>query len=200
MARTNQGDYKPARLGEPSHPQERFAAVLKDIKWQPYPSPEVTIVAVQCRRCGQGLVDLLRIPQSLLYPLNPLNPPSLLFRPPDVASRNGLYIERTEVHGWMWDGNTLRPTRYHLAQQQRARKEVWGKPQTETKRTRQSLAHHSRHSSGRYFTRPLSKQGDPWRRTETGIVFEQAPESVECPQCHADIRVVPTMTAHDDVM
>ena len=168
MTRTNQDKYEPARSGQPSNPRERIAAVLKVIKRCPYPFPGVSIVAVQCGRCGQGLVDLLRIPQSILYPRSLLNPPSIFFQPPATASPNDLYIERSEVHGWSWDGNTLRPTRFHLEQQRRAQKEVWAESRTETKRIRQSVSDHSRRSSGRYFTRPLSKQGDPWRHTQAG--------------------------------
>jgi hypothetical protein len=200
MAWTNQGRKEPARSGQPSNPRKRVAAVLKDIKRQPYPFPEVTIVAVQCECCGQGLLDLLRIPRSFLYPRSPLNPPSMFFQPPTVASSNGLYIERNEVHGWRRDGNTLRPTLYHLQQQQKAQTEIWAKPQAETKRTRQSLAHHSRRSSGRYFTRPLGKRGNPWTRPKAEIILELAPEWIECPQCDAHVHVAPTMAPHGNVM
>src|SRR5829696_4287308 len=103
MARTNPGKYKPVRLGQLRSPRERVAAVLKDTKRQPYPFPEVTIVAVRCGCCGQGLVDLLCIPWGLLYPRSLLNPPSIFFQPPGVASPNDLYIESSEVHGWRWE-------------------------------------------------------------------------------------------------
>jgi hypothetical protein len=199
MARTNQGEYEPASPGQPSNSRERIAALLRDIKRQPYPFPEIVIVAVRCGNCGQGLLDLLRIPQSLLYPRNPLNPPSIFFQPPAVGSPNDLYIERNEVHGWRWDRNILRPTRYHLEQQQQVQKEIWAKSRTETKRLRQCLANRSRRVSGDYFTRALGKQGDPWRRLSAGTILEVAPESIECPQCHADVHIALSVVSHDDV-
>lgn len=200
MARTNLGEYESARTGQSTNSRKRFAAVLKDIKRQPFPLPDVRIVAVHCENCGQGLVDLLRIPRSLLYPRNPLNPSSMFFQPPPTASPSDLYIERKEVREWRWDETTLRPTQFHLDQQQHAQKEIWAKSRTETKRTRQSLAHHSRHSSGRFFTRPLGKQGDPWRQAGAGNVLELAPEWIECPQCHAEVHMAPTLAPHSDVV
>src|SRR5688572_30228886 len=102
MARTNQDEYEPTGPGQTATPRERVHARLKDIKRQPYPFPGVTIVSVECGCCGQRLLDLLRIPQSILYPQSPLNPPSLFFQPPSAVSPSNLYIERNEVHGWKW--------------------------------------------------------------------------------------------------
>jgi hypothetical protein len=180
--------------GKQLPPREPVHALLRDIKRKPFPFPDVTIVAVHCPCCGQGLPDLLRIPRSLS------NPPSTFFQPPQVVSPNDLYIQRGEVHGWIRDGTTLRPTRYHLKQQQRAQEDVRTRPRTETEKTRKSLASRSRKSSGNFFSRPLSKGGNPWTQTGVGTVIELAPERIECPQCHADVRVPAPVAAHDGMM
>jgi hypothetical protein len=180
-------------------PKEPVDAVLRDIKRQPFPFPGVTIVAVHCPRCGQGLPDLLRISPSILFPRSMANPPSTFFQPPQVVSPNDLYIHRSEVHSWIRDGTTLRPTDYHLARQQRAQEEVRTRPRTETERTRQSLASRSRKSSGNFFSRPLGKAGNPWIQTGVGMILELAPDQIECPQCHVLARLVAQLTPHDDV-
>jgi hypothetical protein len=193
MKRTNRRDGAPARSGQPATPPIRAAAVLKHIKRWPHPVPDVKTVAVHCGRCGQGLVDLLHIPCNSAFPRDSSsNPPSVFFRPPPVPSPNDLYILWCEVHGWRWDGTTLRPTRYHLEQQQRAQQDVWAKPRTETKRLRQSLANHGPHRSGKYFTRPLGKQGDPRHKLDVVVGHQWAPEWIECPQCKAEVHVAPT--------
>jgi len=179
-------------------PRKQVDAVLRDIKRQPYPFPEITIVSVKCS-CGQGLTDLLRIPGSLLFPRSFANPSSMFFQTPPIASPNDLYIEQSERYGWRWDGTTLRPTGYHLDQQQRAQKEILTRPRAETQRARQSLASHSRYSSGNYFSRPLGKEGDRWKKASAGTILELAPEWIECPQCQADVRVASLLAAHGDV-
>ena len=185
------GQDTPQRLGSALPPSSRRSRGGRD------PVPDVKTVAVHCGHCGQGLVDLLGIPRGCLFPREISNPPSLFFRPPPVASPNDFYIGWSEDHGWRWDGTTLRPTRYHLEQQQRAQQEVWAKPRAETKRLRQSLAHHGAHASGKYFARPLGKQGDPYRHREVEIIHKWAPEWIECPQCHAEVHVGPALSAHD---
>jgi hypothetical protein len=180
-------------------PKKQVGAVLRDIKRKSFPFPDITTVAVQCSHCGQGLPSLLRIPPHILYPRHFSNPPSTFFRPPPVASPNNLYIERGERHGWRRDENTLRPTHFHLERQQRAREEVRTQPPTETTRTRQSLASRSRKISGNFFSRPLGKGGDPWIQIGAGTVVELAPERIECPQCHAIVRVAAKLAPHGDV-
>src|SRR4051794_26439077 len=86
MAKTDQGEYERTGPGQRTIPRERVTAVLKEIKRQLYPFPEIVIVAVRCGDCGQGLLDLLRIPRNLLYPRSPLNPSSIFFQSPAVAS------------------------------------------------------------------------------------------------------------------
>ena len=36
-------------------------------------------------------------------------------------------------------------------------------------------------------------------QTGAGTILELAPEQIECPQCHAHVRVVAPLAAHDDV-
>jgi len=168
-------------------PKEPVDAKLKDIKRQHYASPEITIVVVQCGRCGQGLVNLLRIPASRFG------------QPSSAIGPQVLCLAGDEVAGWRLDGNTLRATTYHLKQQRRAIQEVWAKPRTETKSIRQALAHRSRRASGPYFTQRLGKQADLLMLTETGTELEVAPQWIECPQCHADVHIAQPVAAHDDV-
>ena len=191
------------RRGQDS-PQRREIALppsSRTSRGNPIPFPDVTIVAVHCGRCGQGLVDLLRIPREPPLSAHSSNPPSMFFQPPPVASANDLYIERNEVHGWRWDGNTLRPTRYHLEQQQRAREEVWAKPRTETKRhpakpgapltrTPQELLHSTAGQAGRSVD-SVRKRGSSlsWRRNGSNV-RNVVPM----------FALAPTLAAHDDVM
>jgi hypothetical protein len=196
MTRANQYDGDPVRSGHSATPRIRVAATLKDIKRRLSSVPgvfDITIVSMRCGRCGQGLVELLRIPRHILFPLDDDILTKMWFRPPPVANPNDLYIEQDEVYGWKWDGTTLRPTSYHLERQQRAQRDVWAKPRTKTERTRKRLAHHSRHSSGSYFTRRLGKQGDPWRHGGAGTKVELAPEWIECPRCEAEVHIGPTL-------
>jgi hypothetical protein len=169
-------------------PKEPVDAVLEDTQTVRPHQPDITTVAASCSRCGQGLPTLLRIPRASFV------------SPPPVVNASDLYLESGELGGWTWDGNTLRPTRYHLERQQRAREEVRTQPPTKTKSTRQRLARHTQEFAGSYFSRPLGRGGTLRRQTGAGPSVDPAPEQFECPQCHAMVRVAVPLAAHDDVM
>ena len=173
--------------GKRRPPEEPVGAVLWDTKTVRPHQPGITTVAVKCSRCGQGLPALLRIP------------PTSFSSPPPVVTANDLYIESGELGGWRWDGNTLRPTRFHLDRQQRAREAVRTQPPANTTSTRQRLARHTHKFAGSYFSRPLGKGGKLEMRTGAGTV-DMAPKQIECPQCRALVRVETTLAAHDDVL
>jgi hypothetical protein len=175
-------------------------AVLRDIKRKSFPFPDITTVEVRCPRCGVGLLDLVRIPRSLLFPRSLLNPSSIFFQPPAVASPNDLYVQRDETDGWIRDGNTLRPTENCLKLQQRAREEARTGPRVETKRTRRTLSSHSRYASRGSFSEPEGKRRTPPMQTGIGTILETPPEWIECPDCPTNVRVIAPLAAHDAVM
>ena len=171
-------------------PKEPVDAKLDDIERQYFPFPGVTIVAVRCSRCMQGLPDLLRIPRAILVPRSISNPPSTFFQTPMGISPNDLYIARGERYGWQWEGTTLWPTSYHLERQRRAQEAVRTQSRTETVSTRQALGSRSRKFAGSRFSRPLGQRGNPWIQTGAGTILELAPDQIVCPQCRARLKAV----------
>jgi hypothetical protein len=155
-------------------PKEPVDGILRTTNAHPTSEDHYTSVLFNCGRCRQRLPDLIRY---------------------DADGISDLWI-KSDIAGplWRWDGAILRPTRTHLDERHRRH---------ELARTTTQVGLKKRAQKSLTFFDPLTVDALPlprhvkfWRRPQRRgplqnpfeIRIEPAPERIECPECHAEVR------------
>lgn len=169
-------------------PKELVKARIRDLnKWGGR--------ALNCGHCGQ------RLPDISCYPNVP--PERLAQREPGFElSPNQCYIKHEDLAGWIFDGDTLRPTDYHKESTRRTRKQVRSVPVTTTRRERRLLAGRPPQTEpfrAKRLARTIPVERLMSERRQRPPSMRPAPQYIECIQCEAKNQILVELTAQGAV-